>query len=419
MGVKRQAGKDRKDLDAMGIYFFGFTLWVMEEAMRLGIGRLYFFTREGEFFRRLYEEVKRHDSSGRRLPEAETVEVSRMSTFLPSLREVSLQEFMRLWNQYPVQSMGALLKSLHMENHGLEKYLLKYNIPHGEAIRRPWEDGRVQKLFRDQGFTRCIMQERDRSRELLYGYLGQKGWQRGREETIGIVDIGWKGSIQDSLCYLYPDYQIVGFYTGLQTFLSPQPANAVKYGYIDDYGRKGSILLTVRPLEMLCNSQNGSVIGYEYRENEVFAIRKKDAAEDAIYYAYTRKEQEKIIAGMGSYCSRTGTKGYRSEDYKKKAQKALYRFIAYPNRRTVKAYFSLRHNEEFGIGAYVDIKAGLRLGIFAKALYSAQGRERLKALLKEASWPQGYLVKYWFYPALCIYNHLLHGYVHTDKIYRV
>lgn len=394
----------------MDVFFFGFVLWIMEEAIRLGIGRLYFFTREGEFFQALYGEVKKHNPFGCRLPEAEIVEVSRMSTFMPSLREISIAEFMRIWNQYPVQAVGALFKSLHMEGYGLEQYLDKYGIQKEEAIQCPWKDQRIQQLFQDHGFIDAVREERDRRRELVYGYFGQKGWQRDRADTAGIIDIGWKGTIQDNLCYLYPEYKIVGFYTGLQPFLSPQPVNADKYGYINSYRLKAGILLTVRPLEMLCNSAGGSVTGYVRKGSKIAAVRKKDAAEDAVYNVYTKKEQEKIIAQMGRHCKRMRAKGRCPSDYKKKAHRALYRFIAYPNRRTVKAYFSLRHNEEFGMGTYVEIRAGFRLGVFIKAFYSRQGRMRLKALLKEASWPQGYLVKYWLYPVLYLYNYLLAGY---------
>lgn len=399
----------------MDVFFFGFVSWIMEESARLGIKKLYFFTREGEFFKSVYDEIRKYNPLKCRTPEAEIVEVSRMSTFLPSLGEISTEEFMRIWRQYPEQSMNALFQSLHMEGRGLERHLDKYGIRPEEAICCPWEDRRVQKLFRDRAFVRCIEAERDAVRELLYGYLGQKGWQRGRKGDIGIVDIGWKGTMQDNLCYLYPDYKITGFYAGLQPFLSAQPANAVKYGYIDGYALKGSILLTVRPLEMLCNSPGGSVTGYALENKKIRAVRKKDAGEDAVYYAYARKEQEKIKARMRAWCGRMKTGGRRPQDYKKRALKALYHFTAYPDRRTVKAYFSLRHNEEFGTGAYVDIKAEFRLGILLRALYSPEGRKRLKELLKEASWPQGYLVKYWLYPALCPYNYLLAGYA-RDKI---
>ena len=395
----------------MEAFFFGFMIWMIEKAMRLRIGRLYFFTREGEFFSTLYDEIKKYNPFGCRLPETEIVEVSRMSTFLPSLREVSIEEFMRIWNQYPVQSMGALLKSLHMEDCGMEEYLNQYGIPQEEAIQCPWEDRRVQRLFCDKGFTNAVKAQRNYRRELVYGYLGQKGWQRDRKDTVGIIDIGWKGTIQDNLCYLYPDYRIVGFYTGLQPFLSPQPANAVKYGFINGCRRKGSILLTVRPFEMLCNSPGGSVIGYRRKGQRIIAERKRDAAEDAVYYAYAKREQEKAASGMGWYCARMQAKGRCASDYRKAAYRALYRFIAYPDRQAVKTYFSLRHNEEFGMGTYVDIRAELCPGIFVKALCSTQGRMRLKELLKETAWPQGYLAKYWMYPILYLYNYLLAGYV--------
>ncbi len=391
-------------------FFWGFILWLAQEAVSKGIRVLYFFTREGEFYKELYEEVKKHHPCGAYLPDAQVVEVSRLSTFMPSLREITLLEMMRIWNQYSVQSMEALFKSLGMDPAQVEDDLGRYGLSKEEVIQYPWQDGRVQQLFADENFVKKMKEERDWKRSLLYRYLAQKGWKQDSRETIGIVDIGWRGTIQDNLCYLYPSYQIHGFYIGLIPFLSPQPANSSKYGYLNDYQYYKMILSTVTPFEMLCNSPNGSTVAYRDGTHGVSAIRKKEACEDAVYDQVVKGRQQEIKRYLSIYAQKAEEAGLAPDDFKRYAFQAIYRFIAFPDRKMAEAYFNLKHNEEFGVGEFVNKTTRFRPGLFIGAIFSRKRRKQLMEFLRNTTWAQGYFVKYWMYPVLWIYNRLLLSY---------
>ena len=97
------------------------------------------------------------------------------------------------------------------------------------------------------------------------------------------------------------------------------------------------------------------------------------------------------------------------------AVRALYLFIAYPRRKFVKAYFHLRHNEEFGVGEYVDKTARLQIGLFVKAVFFSKYKKELALFLRDTTWAQGYFVKYWLYPAVWAYNWLLAGYLNARE----
>ena len=43
------------------------------------------------------------------------------------------------------------------------------------------------------------------------------------------------------------------------------------------------------PFEMICNSPNGSTIGYKVENDAIYAIRKKEVEEDSVYYKYIQK----------------------------------------------------------------------------------------------------------------------------------
>ena len=296
------------------VFFYKFTLWLTETALAEGISKLYFFTREGEFLKSLYDEAAKMWFPGKKLPAAEVLEVSRMSTFLPSCTKISLEECMRIWNQYETQSMSALLKSFYIKPGRMQQYFAKYKIDANEKIQKPWTDKRVQALFQDQAFIQAVTQEKEAKKRLLCSYLEEKGFceQEGssqkksgaetagniQNKKIGIVDIGWRGTIQDNLCYIYPDYEIVGFYMGLQPFLSPQPVNSKKYGYINQSSLCDQILMFITPIEMLCNSPNGSTVSYQEQDGHIQAVKRKDKQENAVFFQYTQARQHKIAAYM-------------------------------------------------------------------------------------------------------------------------
>ncbi|MCI9125163.1 MAG: hypothetical protein HFH35_14070 [Eubacterium sp.] len=176
-------------------------------------------------------------------------------------------------------------------------------------------------------------------------------------------------------------------------------------------------MLTVRPLEMLCNSPYGSIQGYRRKNGRVYAIRKTDVRENKIYGTYVCKAQKKIRAdtrARGKIRRQAVIKQGRCAGAKQTAA-ALHRFLAYPDRRSAAAYFSLCHNEEFGMGRFIRMKAAFRPGMFGMALFSRTHRRRLK----ETAWPQGYFVYFRLYPLLVPYNCLLRRYLSYKNIRQV
>lgn len=388
----------------ISVFFYGFVHWIIESCLQDGIGELYFFTREGEFYKQVYDEVIKNEYNDQKVPKAEILEVSRLSTFCASLREITLTEMMRIWNQYSIQSLGALFKSLGIEKELVLSFLESYHIPWEEVITYPWQDERVISLFNDNAFVKAVQEQRDSKKELLLQYLLQKGINADEGKHIGIVDIGWRGTIQDNISYLLPNHHIKGYYVGLIPFLNEQPANTVKRGYLNGYEKFDLLLKYVMPFEMISNSPNGSTTGYENRDNMVYAVRKKESEEDRVYYQYTQKIQQNVISDMVKMKELTKGREYIAGSIRSQAHRKLSDYILYPQRIVAEAYFSLKHNEEFGVGEYVDKTTVFRLDLFVKACFGSKFRSRLAQFLRDSTWPQGYLVKYHLSPLVKLYN---------------
>ena len=392
-----------KTKNASSLFFYMFIRWIVENCRLEEIRDIYFFTREGEFYKQIFEEYKKVNPDI--AMNAHVLEVSRVATFFASMREITLDECMRVWNQYSIQPMAAFFKSLGLNVSDFKDFLDAYKITADEVIKYPWLDSRIINLFNDSLFIKKMTKERDDKRKLVKKYLQGKGLADDVGRKIAIVDIGWRGTIQDNIAYLLPEYKIEGYYIGLIPFLNKQPVNVSKKGFLNGYKDFGVIMKNVAPFEMLCNSPNGSTIGYKIMGGDVTAIRKKEEAEDRVYYKYIQNMQSDILRDVVAINCALGRKKV-SAKWMEAAHEKLAIYIMMPPKKAAQAFFELKHNEEFGVGEYVDKSTKLRLDLFVKALFSAKGREKLKTFLSDTTWPQGYLVKYNMRLLCKIYNQM-------------
>lgn len=375
----------------------GFMLFVMEQAIRQGHEKVYFFTREGEFFKCVYDALRDAQPLGQQTPPSEILEVSRLATFAPSLRAFTPEELMRIWNLYGTQSIAALFKSMNVDPAGAITHLSRHGIDPEEPIRYPWLDQRIIALFNDPLLCEFLSNEVGKNKNSLMIYLEQKGLSAASRKAA-IVDIGWRGTIQDNLAYLLPECQFDGYYLGLEKFLNIQPVNCSKaafgpslnqaeWAYLPDFFR------AVAPVEMLCNSPNGSVIGYKVSGHSAAAERIVDAAENAVFYRHVKYFQKGVIASVAGIAEMISIHAIASNELRPLAVKIWQEIIRTPNSSVAIAYFQLNHNEQFGLGGFEDKRSRIPISCWGKALLSPQGMREFVLQLEATGWPEGYLAR--------------------------
>lgn len=355
--------------------FKEFANWILNEVKKRKIKKVYFFTREGEFFKKVFDKI--NDQSRIK---TYILEVSRVSTFFPSLKKIDSEELTRLWSQYSIQSLSALFKSLNIDINEYIDLIVKYNLSINDKILKPKENINLNLLFNDKEFKERSLNDLQQKKSLLKKYFFQKKFNDDDDE-VAIVDIGWRGTIQDNLCYIYPNTNFYGYYFGLEQFLNEQPKNAYKYGYINQFYGSGKILGDVTPLEMLCNSCNGSTIGYVESGGKVVANRKIDKIENESYYNCTKYIQEGVIDNLN-----------RVESDSKISYETAVNIIYNPDKYVAQIYFQLKHNEEFGLGKFVSKKTKIIKRNIRKGIYNWEDQKKLMKELEQTSWPYGYLV---------------------------
>ncbi|WP_433849730.1 hypothetical protein [Brucella pseudogrignonensis] len=369
----------------------GFILFIAEQAVKDKVEKVYFFTREGEFFLRIWKAIFADNTlSGIELPPVDLLEVSRLSTFCASLRSVSCDELMRLWNLYSTQSMSALLKTLGLIPDQFKAVCDSHNLPLDEDIVYPWQDNRVRALFDDQTFLNLIEKKVEADKSLLLNYLNNHGLSAA--EKIGIVDIGWRGTIQDNIGYLVPNTLLFGYYIGLQKFLNIQPENCSKAAFGPNGNESADhldLLNVVSILEMLCNSPNGSVSGYGVsKDGFVHALRNIDTAENVVFEEFVSYFQDGVIKASSVYADYIDNHVITSAELRPFACEIWRSLVGDSHEDLAKAYMSLSHNEIFGVGKFIDKGEVPSLNDILIGVYDRSRRQEVIQYLRQTQWPQ-------------------------------
>lgn len=373
--------------------FAGFLMMIAEKSLGDGVEQLHFFTREGEFFLQIWKALfPDRQLKGLTLPTPAILEVSRIATFAASLREVSTAELMRMWNLYSTQSMQALCKSMGLSPELIRPLSACYSLDMDEEVIYPWLDPRVQALFKDETFIEFVRNRIESDRAHLLNYMAGKGLV-GNSDRVGVVDIGWRGTIQDNLAWLLPSQNFCGYYLGLQRFLNEQPPNCSKLAFgpnLNDDEDGQSLLDAVSVLEMLCNSPYGSVMGYvNDDEGNLVARRLIDEGENSVFRNFTNEFQRGVVAAISEWSPVLDAYVVQSKELRSTALRIWTELIATPPGEVVNAFARLNHNEIFGVGGFKDHSRPPSLGDLISSPFSRRHRTELILYLRQTQWPSG------------------------------
>ena len=250
---------------------FYFIVRLHDALVEQGVERVYFLSREGQPLMRMFdmyrERVGGHITS-------HYLEVSRRSTLLPSLAPLSEENFETLFRQYRRISMIEFLSSLGLEAHA-QSIAQALGLSGGAEGRRE-EDFPTSPTFTALKalvqFQALFESERVARRRAFIAYLS--GLSGGTPPArLVIVDVGWKGTIQDNLFALLcresdtPVRAVTGYYVGLVAEGAAGPNND-KYGLLFSSvgfpSPKFRMFNENRALfEVLLAADHGSIVSYE------------------------------------------------------------------------------------------------------------------------------------------------------------
>ena len=371
--------------------FIGFALWIAEQAVLQKLDRLYFFTREGEFFHKIFVTLfPQRRLFGHDLPPANVLAVSRLSTFAPSMRDVSIREMTRIWSLFKVQSVSGLFATLGLDIEMFSELLDDLGLKKTEVVSDPEHSKELRMLFESPVFVEAVQIALESQADGLKGYLKQCGLRSG--QRIGVVDIGWRGTIQDNIALLMPDAHFHGMYLGLRQVINAQPANVSKaaYGPDENISSKSSkIFLNFAAMELLCNSPYGSVVGYSAMEDGcVSPQRHVDPDENVAYGEFVGPFQDGVLLAAQhwqSYTERFAVSGNELHAAALRIWDALRRA---PDEGLVDAFLHGHQHDIFGYGEIFKRSQYPSLSTILLSPISVSRRLQLIEFIRRVQWSE-------------------------------
>ncbi|WP_010597076.1 hypothetical protein [Rickettsiella massiliensis] len=347
--------------------FYDYCSWILEQVNLLNIKKVFFFTREGIFFHRVASQLNKRLSNEIDLC---ILEVSRVATFLPSINLEQKNPFQRLWDMFPHQSAESFFYSISLQNNlQLKEIFEQTGYKYDSIIHYIARDKIFQSFLKNKKVLSIIEEAINESKYKLECYLTKQRFFDTPE--VAIVDIGWRGSIQDNLSQICPLQTIYGFYLGLHFFKSDTSVNKYKKAFLFNgneskfFSIYECLLRFVLPLEILCNNSTHSVLGYH-------GTNEKNIT--PLYQKIECKKQEvltKQIILPFQQAVLDEIKQYNQPILNiKRHRKKLINIVWRPNEALVYFYKNTYFNNLYGAGLLLSPK---------------------KIKMKHSGWPSGYL----------------------------
>lgn len=382
--AKKKGNSEEVELYNLGIDFspllYFFVANGIEQAIYSKHDKIFYQTREGETFIKAHEMIR--SNSSLKIPTSKLLEVSRRSTFAASLNEFSIGEMMRLWSQYRSMTMKSLYTTLNIDIKKYSLYFKKHDIDVEELIIEPWFNIKVINLFNDKEFLLKMNEELKKKKNSLIEYFNKE--KIVKNNSIFLVDVGWRGTIQDNISYIFPETNFLGYYYALFDFYNYQPDNTEKISYIKE---REFAYEYIAPLvtffEILFNTDSGSV--KEYAKG--LAIRKGKDKEKEYVARYTKHIQDGMLAGSKIIDDYLNIHPYEMSEFNNLVENIIVKIKRNPSKILAKAYYALVYNETFGVGEYIKKEGKLK---FSDRISLTKIRKNLRSEM----WKEAYLVNY-------------------------
>jgi len=254
--------------------FIPFVIWVLQDASRRRIKKLYFVARDGYIFHQI---AKRFQSF---FPELEIkyLHGSRRAWYLASITEVNREELEWMLSGYQGRTPEQMLLRLNLDT----KILGDCKLPDPTFLKRPLESNSFNifiDLLTNPPVKNLIRQAASEARKLTNAYLKQEGVLEGKG---AIVDLGWSRTCQraiNRICNLSEADKLYAYYFSVfrkrQSITNAGPFSAMFIPMIigsDNQHRlfaSGTAILE----QALALAPHGSTYSYAYKDMKIVPVQ--------------------------------------------------------------------------------------------------------------------------------------------------
>lgn len=311
---------------------------------------VFFLSREGEFLKVLFDYYQ--VSMGVEKINSHYLIVSRKSTFLPSLKALDVENFHNLFRQYIHMSIAEFLNSLNFILNDIENLKHELNINFEERITDFPNSKEFKMLKENKLFQTIYESNRIQQKENFITYV--KSYDIDLSKGLHIVDVGWKGTIQDNIYNILDNkVKVIGYYTGL-----------VASGNATEHNEKMGLLFSLYPektpnyiiysenralFEMILGASHGSANRYINEDGriEVELFNKKE--EKVLFDTVVQPMQSEIYKRFIKLNEFLINKAYDDQIIERTLNQIHTQLVFFPTQKQLTFFEKMYHYENFGV----------------------------------------------------------------------
>lgn len=350
--------------------FVGFCEWLHEELKKEKIENIYFFTREGKFFKEIYDLLYPNSNTKLLYISRKSINSANLKTILMELTE---DNFDKIFSFNLTETLDNFFKRINSDFFKYEKEALKYNLKKETVIRK----NRKRCIEFILKIKPLLIVETQKYEMSLIKYLESEKFLG----KIGVIDIGWAGSIQYSLKKFCRknniEVDIRGYYLGIDnTFDIP----TMGYFYNPkNLELKNKILSFSGLLEIITMPDMGSTLFYKILENnKVVPILDKN--EFGNEYIKIKKLQQGIKEFFKFYLEEKNK--YKLKYYFKEKNKEFFNFGLRPRKNEILDFATINFYDNGKKNEIVPLDNIWKVSSFNK----------IKQNFLDSKWKSAYLV---------------------------
>ncbi len=329
-----------------------FVLYVINDAMKRGIKKIYFLARDAYFYYLIAERyVKRFDLD----IQCKYLYVSRLSLRVPLYHLDTDQALHYITLSGVDVTPTTVMNRSGISEDGKKIFVKKISdyldIDKDEQIPRHRLNEVKELLRNSEDFNKLLVDSSKKEYLNAYKYLKQEGF--GTEEKIAIVDSGWVGSIQDSLNVFRNRFGVneplEGYYFGLYEI----PAKAEEkyyhsFMFSPKSGLKKKVLFNNCLFECIFSAPHGMTERYESAGDKMVPVLSHVSHQQIDYLNQVERVINTYLDNMvdkyGSFKKICGLSGNPS--IQKKIDNELFRFMSLPSKDEAAVFGRLHFSDD-------------------------------------------------------------------------
>ncbi|WP_027623959.1 HAD-IA family hydrolase [Clostridium lundense] len=273
-----------------------------EELVKKHVKNVLFCSREGQLMKELFDIYQNSTCVGIKI-NTHYFYVSRRSTLMPSLDKLENEKFIRIFRQFKQLNLKDFLYTIGFDHDGCDMVIQETGCSGTDIVKDLSEHSVLQTIIKNQKFGELYERIRLEQKRNFKEYIKSIDANLF-EEGLVMVDVGWKGTIQDNiqaaLDYSIPVY---GYYLGLkiddQINCITENKKGLLFSNVPCEVKNYRILTKDYMLyERIFVANHGPVLGYEkHIDNRITPIISDENSELELY-EFIKEFQRNFVSGF-------------------------------------------------------------------------------------------------------------------------